>query len=175
MKKLYYLRHGLSELNLAGLFAGSTDTPLTEDGKQQALIAGQEAKHLKIDRIISSPLSRALETAKQFAKGARLSEDIIETENLLRERNFGSLEQTPWSHEVSSSLLNDNLPEGVEKWDDLVDRAKQVIEKVKQMPEEDILLVGHGATGRAIKFALDPNSDWKTGIPNAELVVLLGD
>ncbi len=64
MKHLYFCRHGLSVLNKEGKWAGSTETPLTVEGRTQAKLAGKAAQNLKIDYIICSPLSRAHDTAK---------------------------------------------------------------------------------------------------------------
>ena len=41
MTKLLVIRHGQSEANLQGLFAGHWDTPLTQLGKTQAEITGE--------------------------------------------------------------------------------------------------------------------------------------
>src|SRR5581483_5723923 len=70
MKKLYFIRHGESVSNVERWHAGRIDTPLTERGRQQAREAGKKAKAQKLhfDLIVSSPLSRALETARIIAK-----------------------------------------------------------------------------------------------------------
>ena len=69
MKKVLYVRHGQSETNLRGVFAGGNDdTRLTDLGREQAKNAGKELKGIKIDRIICSPLSRTYETAQIIAK-----------------------------------------------------------------------------------------------------------
>lgn len=182
MKKLLFIRHGLSELNLLNLFAGSTDTALSDLGREEALLAGQRFKDsypdINIDKIYSSPLSRAKDTAKLFAEGAGIDDNIIETESLLVERDFGSLEQTRYSKEISHGLLNDNLPEGVEKWDDVVARARQVIQKVEAQ-DGVILLAAHGSIGRAIKKVITENPkyqgqfDWREHIPNTTIIELV--
>ena len=57
---MYYVRHGESEANLLGIWAGSqSDSPLTELGVKQAIETGEKLKGKKISRIISSPLIRA--------------------------------------------------------------------------------------------------------------------
>ena len=126
MKRLYYIRHGQSEMNVLSLFAGRTDTPLTKEGRDGALQAGRNNKGIDIDVIIASPLSRAHDTARLFAEGAGLPEDIIQINELLLERDFGSLENTRWTAEVSRNLFNDNLPDGVETWDVMIARARQL-------------------------------------------------
>jgi broad specificity phosphatase PhoE len=170
MKRLYYLRHGQSELNVQGKFAGHVETELTADGLQQAITAGEKAKGTRIDVIMVSPLSRAQKTARLFAKHAELEHIKLETTPLLIERDFGTIDSTTWSHEKATSLLNDNLPEGVESWDAMVKRARQLLDEISQRPEDNFLLVGHGAIGRALRKVIEPEADQHAMIPNAELV-----
>ena len=67
--KLLFIRHGESEANLRGVFAGGDDdTPLTDIGRGQAIKAGRSIFGEKIDAIISSPLSRTKETAQLVAQ-----------------------------------------------------------------------------------------------------------
>lgn len=73
MTKLIFLRHGESEYNRIKKYAGQLDVPLSEVGKQQAIIAGSYiAKNYKIDEIYSSNLSRAIETAQPIANALKL-------------------------------------------------------------------------------------------------------
>ena len=57
---LYLIRHGETEQNKSGVLMGSTDTPLNEQGRQQALLLHQRTNALDIDAIYSSPLARAV-------------------------------------------------------------------------------------------------------------------
>ena len=94
MKNLYFIRHGESEMNVAGLSSGHTDTALTKKGQDQADDAGASVAQQKIiiDRIISSPLKRAHHTAIGIVKHLDFDEDSIELLDLIKERNFGELE-----------------------------------------------------------------------------------
>ena len=51
MKRLYFIRHGQSEFNVAQKFAGRTDTILTTNGQKGALQAGKDNKGIAIDII----------------------------------------------------------------------------------------------------------------------------
>src|SRR5690606_14158884 len=104
MRKLYFIRHGLSELNAQGLYAGHTETPLTEEGRLQAKQAGQGATGLGIDLIVSSPLERALETAQIVAHEIGYPEESIITDDRLIERHFGQLEAQPYSRNHSEEF-----------------------------------------------------------------------
>lgn len=68
---IYFVRHGLSEANAKRVFAGQKDdSPLVEEGRKQAKETGKKIleEGIKIDKIISSPLARAYETAQIIAK-----------------------------------------------------------------------------------------------------------
>lgn len=62
------LRHGQSYANVEKYFAGQCNVPLTPLGVEQAEAAAEALKHLHIDKIYSSSLDRAYDTALPFAK-----------------------------------------------------------------------------------------------------------
>jgi len=74
------VRHGYSKTNVTNTFAGSLDAPLTEQGILQAKLAAEFLKKYKIDKIYSSDLCRAYETAKPIAQA--LNADIEKNKNL---------------------------------------------------------------------------------------------
>lgn len=62
---IYLLRHGQSHVNLADLTAAHRDEPLTDVGVAQAqAFADHAAEHLRVDRLISSTVQRAAQTAQ---------------------------------------------------------------------------------------------------------------
>lgn len=162
-------------MNTQALYAGMTDTPLTDEGKEQAKKAGQQAKDLGIDLILCSPLSRAHDTAKIIAKEIGYPVDEIEVVPDLVERNFGALEGTKWSKE---SPLKGNVPgttvdiDGIEQIEQILERAAKVIAHTKNHPSKakHILLVAHGAIGRALRYHAVPEADYEEAFPNAELM-----
>ncbi len=175
MKRLYYVRHGQTVMNTQGIYSGHTDTPLTEEGRRQAKLAGQAAKNMGIDLIICSPLSRAVETARIIASEIGYPIDKIEVNPDLIERNFGAMEATPWSPEASKSISQLGITvdvDGIEQIDNMITRAKKVVDYAHKHPSrsEHILLVGHGGIGRAIRHHVKPDHDFHDHIPNAELV-----
>lgn len=172
MKKLYFIRHGQSELNVKSLVAGITDTHLTDEGRRQAKLAGRYAKTLNIDYIISSPLSRALETAQIVAKEISYPLDKIEINSLLIERNFGAMEAQPWKPDMNLDGVAD-----IEEPETILERARLAIEHLKTLNADNILVVSHGSTGRAIRHHLIANKPFanrsSTGedkIANAEIL-----
>jgi uncharacterized phosphatase len=167
MKHLYFARHGLSELNVKGLFAGVTDTPLTAEGRKQAKIAGKKAKSLPIEAIASSPLSRALETAQIIAKEVGISPQAIHVNKLLLERDFGSLEGQPWSPDLNLDGFSD-----LETVDSLMERAKLALEWLHTFEEDNVLVVSHGAFGRALRSLLRDDYPFSRRAPLANAEIL---
>src|SRR5882762_6928889 len=96
MKYLYFCRHGQSQLNLERIYAGQTDTPLTDLGREQAKLAGDRADGIQPDLIVSSPLVRALETAQIIAGEIGYPLGKIATNDIFKERSLGSLEGKSW-------------------------------------------------------------------------------
>ncbi len=160
MKNIYFARHGECELNLLKVFAGRSDSPLTMVGKEQAASAAVDilAKQIKIDKIVSSTLWRANETAVIIARAIGYPTSGIRTSDLFMERNFGMLEGTPRTDFFNAYSYEDidNVPRA-ETLDQLHERAKESFEFVKEMPEENILVVSHSAFYRAFKRAVDGN------------------
>lgn len=166
MKKLYFIRHGLSELNVQGKFAGTTETPLTDEGRRQAKAAGQLARQHDIDLIVASPLSRALETAQIIAKEISYPADKILTNKLLIERDFGELEGKPWAPDLNLDGFSD-----IETDDTLTERAHLALKWLNSFQADNILVVSHGAFGRALRSILRTEYPMTRRAPlkNAEL------
>ena len=85
-RRIIVWRHGRTEWNLAGRVQGQTDVPLDEVGREQAREAAARLASLQPTRIVTSDLSRALETADELG---RLTGIAVETDVRLRERSFG--------------------------------------------------------------------------------------
>ena len=73
-------RHGETEWSRDRRHTGRTDIPLTEDGRRQAALLRQPLGGRRFARVLSSPLSRALETCRQAGLGdrAELTGDLCE-------------------------------------------------------------------------------------------------
>lgn len=167
MTHLYFIRHGLSQLNTEGKLAGVIDTPLTDEGRAQATAAGKAAWHLGIEYIISSPLSRTLDTAKLIAKEIGYDENKIEVNPLFVERNFGVLEGQPYKADIDYDGIVD-----AEKTSDLLNRSERAIRYLESLPYEKILVVSHGSFGRALRHHVVPEHPFHYPLKyhNAKLV-----
>lgn len=180
MQYLYFVRHGESEFNKANKWAGSSDTPLTSLGHKQAQKAGKQLRKqgLAVDVIISSPLERAHETAKRIATEIDYPHDKILINDMVTERNFGSLEGkkdllSATKYFVDESSIDNH--DGAETLEELQKRAEDLLEYLHSLPHDTIVVVGHGASGRALRRAVTkgPLSVRGGNIGNAEVVRLI--
>ncbi|MDD3301503.1 MAG: phosphoglycerate mutase family protein, partial [Patescibacteria group bacterium] len=91
MRKIYLARHGQDEDNARAILNGHRDKPLTALGKEQAELFAKNIKelNLKIEKVYSSPLQRAYDTA--LAATEILGLDNPEKLDLLIERDFGTM------------------------------------------------------------------------------------
>jgi broad specificity phosphatase PhoE len=90
--ELLIVRHGETEANRAGELQGHLDTPLTDRGNEQAKTVAAQLNAYDFDMTFSSPLKRALDTAKILAQ--RVNTDIRMSE-ALKEICYGEWEGTP--------------------------------------------------------------------------------
>ena len=102
--RLFLVRHGETEHNVAGLLAGVTDSRLTNHGLLQAQRLGTylvKRRQFQFSQVFASDLQRAARTAKEIceAQTADSRENSISPIclPLLREQDFGSFELLPWN------------------------------------------------------------------------------
>jgi probable phosphoglycerate mutase len=102
----WLVRHGATEWATAGRHTGWTDIPLTDDGRAQAEALRERLLGVAFDRVVSSPLSRALETCRIAlpANQPEIEPDLVEWdygdyEGLTTPEIRASVPSwTPWSH-----------------------------------------------------------------------------
>jgi broad specificity phosphatase PhoE len=157
-------------MNKKGVFSGRTETPLDPEGVAQAQAAGQKAKDLQIDLIVSSPMERCRETATIIAKEIGYPVDNIVFEDLFMERAFGVLEGTEYRTDMDL-----DMHEGVETADNIIQRAKEGVKYLQGLDHDNILMVSHGAIGRALRHTLHPHIPYfdSERFENAKIVQLL--
>jgi len=173
VQHLYLVRHGHTEMNEQGRFSGQTETALTAKGKQQARETGEQARGLHIDFIITSPLSRAHDTARIIAREIGYPESKIVVNELLLERHFGSAEGAPYSREFDMESVAD-----AEKLDSLHGRLVQFWNELQTTSAQNVLVVSHGSAGRMLRNVVLPHIPFHGTseahhLPNAHIVQLL--
>ena len=182
---IYLIRHGQTDQNVAWRIQGQRDFPLNETGIRQAEAARDALKELRIsfDKVISSPLIRAVRTAEIVtgADGAEASEapEII-LDDRLKEMDYGPYEGADLKNlpealkEFFSDFNRNPAPEGVEQLPDLVKRLGGFLEAIKpdimeMKPEENVLLSTHAIALKAALEYLTPGSNgayWSKYLPN---------
>jgi len=90
--QIYVIRHGETEWNKEEIFRGRKDIPLNEAGKRQAKWVGLYFSEKRIDRLVSSPLSRAVQTAEPISKATGAAVEPMEE---FTDINFGIWEGLP--------------------------------------------------------------------------------
>ena len=71
--KIYITRHSLTAWNEEKRLQGWKDSPLTKQGKEDALKLGEYMKTIHIDQVYSSPLLRAKSTARLIFKNENIN------------------------------------------------------------------------------------------------------
>lgn len=144
MPDIYFVRHGQSQANAEHKIAGQLDSPLTQLGIEQAqaeaaLIYGGK---MTLDLILSSSLSRAIDTAKIIAaKNNYPIEDIVVMDDL-REKSAGSYEGGDLEVFFAASE-QDQLRAGVESFDDFYARVERANKQIREIATGTTLVVGH--------------------------------
>lgn len=182
-KSLYIFRHGETDWNVEKRAQGWIDIPLNDTGISQAKDLAKIMEPIGLDVIYSSPLSRALDTAKIVAKS---NNTPIILHDGLKEKNFGVLggkivhvtsnpedEQLDFSQDVivmPASLIKDPdfKPENGESVNNAVSRFySAILDILKTTGGKKIGISTHGGVARSLisKFI---DSDIPTrGMPNA--------
>jgi 2,3-bisphosphoglycerate-dependent phosphoglycerate mutase len=153
------LRHGESTGNAENRHQGQADFPLTDLGVKQAEILADEWKTRgwEFDQVISSPQTRAKETAEILARvlGFDITYDPI-----WKERDNGRLAGLLHEEALRKipppdfiSLFAPIAETGESQWD-LYLRAGSALKKLVQLPPGRFLVVSHGGFLNMVMHAL---------------------
>jgi len=92
MPTLILLRHGQSQWNLENRFTGWVDVDLSDAGREEARQAGEKLHGIAIDRVYTSRLMRAINTAKIAMEAAGIQSLVPVEDQALNERHYGDLQ-----------------------------------------------------------------------------------
>jgi probable phosphoglycerate mutase len=106
MLNLLLTRHGLPDAGSDVWLGSQLDVPLRLEGRRQAEALARRLAGVRIDRIISSPMLRALETAQIVARGRP-----VEVDDRLIERDYGRWEG------LTNAEIEARDPELLDRWD----------------------------------------------------------
>ena len=167
MPQLTIIRHGQSTYNLENRFTGKLDVELSPLGKEEARQAGIKIKGLAYNTAFTSMLKRAHETLNIILEVINKKDMPVIMDAALDERMYGNLQGLNKA-ETAAKYGEEQVeiwrrsyavrPPGGESLEDTYNRTvpyyKQAIEP-RLMAEENILLVAHGNSLRALKMYLE--------------------
>lgn len=171
MAYLVLVRHGESEWNAQGLWAGLTDVALNEKGKKEAEISANALRNIKFEIAFVSALKRAKETFNIIKDILNLSDIPLFENESLNERNYGDftgknkwqIKQDLGEEEFQKIRRNWNypIPNG-ETLKDVYDRVTAYYQQ-SVLPQlqngKNVIIVAHGNSLRALVKYLDNISD----------------
>ena len=177
---LYVVRHGETALNLESRLQGWLDTPLNENGVLVARLTGKALRDVRFDRVISSPLERAAETARLILEENDCPVPV-ETDDRLREIKWGSWEglrcdtehfEVPCAH-FSDFFYEPMSFEGAadgESVRDVIRRTEAFLRELISDSRNDgrtILISTHGCATRALLNMFYENREdfWQGSLP----------
>ncbi|WP_138495502.1 histidine phosphatase family protein [Paenibacillus pinistramenti] len=172
MTQVGLIRHGSTIWNKSGRVQGLTDNPLDEDGRREARMLGLWLSGQKWDRIYSSDLLRARETAEIIA--GELGIDKVETDPRLRELYAGQIEGTTEEERRSKWGTGwKSLDLGLEPPDTGMERGAACIAEIADRHEgEHILIVSHGVLLFHSLRKLVPGLADKMNLSNTAITVI---
>lgn len=151
-KTVYFVRHGECIANTKGVIAGRGDnSPLTDLGRSQAKETAQNLKDIDFDLVITSPMSRTVETTKIIADELEINTKVI-VKPEFSEKDVGEFTGKPkeeyFAFEASGGEAGETTTE-------MQERVKQGLEWLKQQAFGNALVVTHNGTVRMIRTVLE--------------------
>ena len=185
LRRIILLRHGQTDYNVDGRMQGHLDSNLTAEGHDQAAAAAPVLAELAPDRVISSDLRRAVDTAEVVAAACGLP---VKFDARLRETHLGH-----WQGRTVAEIDRD-YPGAIAEWRSdpawappggdsriaVVARSRPVVDELEaefaDARSETVLLVAHGGMIAGLVTGLMelPHSTWPSfgGLGNCRWPVL---
>ena len=170
--ELVLVRHGETEWSREARHTGRTDVPLTAEGRRQAERLSDALAEWSFARVLSSPLSRALDTCRLAGYGER-----AELSDALLEWDYGEYEgeTTACIRETRPgwNLWRDGSPGG-ETVADVSTRVDPLVSELKES-EGDVVLFAHGHLLRVLAarwVELAPEAGARLWLATATISVL---
>ena len=150
--KLYLIRHGQTDWNVAGKIQGSTDIPLNDTGRRQASCLAEGMRRRPVETVFCSHLTRAYETAKAIGDSQQVPVQMVRG---LEEVGYGVWEG------MTMEEIRDRYPKELEQWytspvdvappegesqTEVYERCGRAVEEILGRSHGDVAIVSHGAT-----------------------------
>lgn len=173
-QRVWLVRHGETEWARLGRHTGRTDIPLTDTGRDQARAIGRRLAGHRFGLVLTSPLSRAAETARLAGFG-----ETAATIDDLKEWDYGALEGRTTADICSEmpgwTIWRGPWPDG-ETADQVGARADRAIARIRaSRAAGDVLVFAHGHLLRVLTarwIGLGPASGGLFELATATLSIL---
>lgn len=175
---IYLIRHGKTDKNKANVLQGRSDQPLNDEGIKEAEDAAKKLGSIKFSHVYSSPLRRAVETARILVPGFEPTLD-----DRLMEMDYGPYEgadlknPSPELTAFFADFVNTPAPPGMESLKSVVSRLGSFIEDIRHL-SGDILISTHAIAMKGALEYLTPESNgsyWSRYIGNCAIYVADND
>ena len=172
--KLYLVRHGQTEKNKYGLVQGQTEADLSLKGIEDAKKLQNLISSLNIDVVISSPLRRAIDTARIITD----NKYPINIDDRIIERNWGMCEGVSIENVDTVECWNfyiNTCENKIEKVQDFMKRLSEFLEDIRiKYSDKNVLVVTHSAVLRGMHYLIngipDDGDMSKIDIPNLRII-----
>jgi len=168
--ELWLIRHGETEWSLSGAHTSRTDLPLTAEGERRATKVAKVLSAQRFALVLSSPMKRALETARLAGCQPEITDD-------LREWDYGEYEglKTSEIHKTAPDwTIWTMTPKGGETAGQVAARADKVIARANAAGG-DVAIFGHGHMLRVLTarwLGLDPEAGRFFALGTASISIL---
>ncbi len=161
-----------------GMIYGQTDVPLCASFEDEAKKILGQTNNYTFDLVYSSPLSRCMQLAHKISAE-------VKPDHRLMELNFGSWEGKYWNDIYQTAeakawfadYVNTPTPNG-ESYAQMIQRCKAFLENIKTSTHQNICIVSHGGSMRAIKSIIEntpPREAFDIKIRYGEIIQLRSD
>lgn len=135
MGKIYVIRHCLAQ-------GQSLDAPLTQKGIEQAESLADFFKGIKINRILSSPFLRAIQSIEPLSIRESMT---IEIDERLSERRLSTRDLPDWYEKLQATFVDMDLKyDGGESSNEAMNRIVDVVKDAFARDVDNTLIVSHG-------------------------------
>jgi broad specificity phosphatase PhoE len=160
MTELILARHGQTAWNVVEIFRGRIDVDIDEMGMKQAELLAEYLREHKIEAVYSSPLKRAVKTARTIAYWHKLG---VITAQSLNDLKFGEWEGLPVTEvrEKYTTLFTEWMEKphlveipGGERLDDVRKRVLSLVDDIVNRHKGTVVLVSHRVVHKVLILAL---------------------
>lgn len=150
---IYLIRHAECQGNIENKLSGITDFKITQKGREQAKLLANKLKDSKITEIYSSPLSRAVDTAKPIMRECHINS--LNIVNNLHEINYGICDGMCWT-DINQRYPNikkewkesHHYPIGIPNQEEFIELQKRIIDSILKITNDnlgkEIAIISHG-------------------------------